>query len=127
MRKYNKQEINKLLNENIDELYIKVGIEVEGTLSININDYSKILNKGKFYIEKKLFSVQKAICNNTEIISLLKSKSHEDTIMLVYTIADLISNIFTGISPVTVSVLLVKLGINKICKDEYNKTSYNNN
>lgn len=59
--------------------------------------------------------IEKKICLSEKIYSLVKSQT--DSKELIIAVCDLIISLQFGVSPLLVSILLVKGGINKICEN----------
>jgi len=108
--------IQTMLNEDIDKLYIEIGTQVSPA-AIMPRPTQKIIEIGKEWLSQKKASFKQVICENEQVINLMQNEhSNDKKILLVTAIADLISGICIGVSPFTVSVLLVQLGIDTLCK-----------
>lgn len=119
-------EIEKLLETSIDDLYVKIGQELYGKPAFPASPKHYISLANTWLISKRT-EITKVICTNDEIKRLSdENPTTQSRITLVSAVADLIASIIFGVSPVTVSVLLVKEGISTICSDLW-KSSHEQN
>lgn len=79
------------------------------------------------WLRKHRDKIAELICEDIKIVRLYKPIMDNPTkVQLVVAVFDLVSGTLTGIPPWTVSVLLVKFGIENICKGKWeNNESYN--
>lgn len=115
-----REKIATLMKLSLDELYIQIGAEYIGlgAMPRSLKDLAQI---GKLWLESKKSELIEILCNNEQLNSLLKSepKRLKDRIVLVAAVADLLSSIITGVSPITVSVLLIKAGLEDLCENTH--------
>ncbi|WP_375207701.1 hypothetical protein [Hyphococcus sp.] len=77
---------------------------------------------GKDVYENIKRSLRVRICTNRRVQTLCGDSATEKT-TLVAAVLDCISGPIIGISPITVSVLLVKEGLNNLCADQWSDES----
>lgn len=116
-----KPEIEVIDKLSIDELYEKIGTLVNNSHSImgftdNEKDSMSELETGKFWVQQNKELLKKKVCNsNVYSVYFNGEKKYENT-LLYAAIADLISGICLGFSPIVVAVLIVKQGLDKFCQ-----------
>jgi hypothetical protein len=59
--------------------------------------------------------LQRKLCIEWDLCKKIDDKIYEDEIALITGIADIVVDIVVGVPPITVSVLLVKIGLKKFC------------
>ena len=102
-------DLQALLDSDDTELYRRLGWAVEKGAA----DDDEAEQAGRSYFETRLTTFADAICGNAKITKLRRDRS--DTVTLVSAIADVLMA-FGGIPGVaTVSVLLARYGLNKLC------------
>lgn len=79
-----------------------------------------LLKDAREWMEGHLSDFERMICSS-EKVRKLAAESEGPT--LASAIADLILGVCIGVSPVTVSYLLLKYGIFRLCKQEWESTS----
>lgn len=115
----NQNEIRRLMDLNLDELREDLGRQIASNLKLSMPlSYNRLVELSNNWINEQRKNLASYICSDQEVRSLSGSPSTERRIMLASAIADLISSILVGISPITVAVLIVKEGIETFCKDE---------
>lgn len=98
------------------ELLIKIGMDLaENEMLIAPLSKEALLKKGKNWFEKNYKNFGKTICLNEKVKSF-SNYSDTDTPTILTAIADLISSICIGVSPFTVAQLILKRGLNTLCK-----------
>lgn len=114
-----RERIIELLNADVDSLYAELGEELTSP-SIMPRPLQKLVVTSKEWLAKNREAFRNVICGNEEIVKYLnKDSSTETKVHLVTAVLDLIASICIGVSPVTVSVLLVREGIEKLCAQEH--------
>lgn len=112
-----KKEINRLMKIDIDDLYLEIGLSINhSTLEIDNTDIRKLIETGKECAEQTIRKVKKTICFNDNFKQLYDSGIYEDKINFIAQLADIISSVKGGIPTFAISVLIVKIGLNEICK-----------
>lgn len=108
-------DIESLLQKSKDELFLDLGKELVGK-SILPKSRNELISTAKIWWERNIKLITDAICGSEKLRKLLLAENNDD-VVLVTAIADLVSGLVTGVSPVTVAALLVKKGVNNICKE----------
>ena len=106
-----------LLNKDIDDLLEMLGkniIEIEDSRRAFPPTRQEMIKASEKFFSKKWDDLTSLICSNESIINSVKSNKYE-TIILISTIADLISSIVVGLSPIIVATVIYKYGVTKIC------------
>ena len=75
-------------------------------------DTNELIARARNWIDQNWEAFREAICKTESIQELVANNS---TKQLVLAIADLISGLITGVSPITVAILLTKTGIEEMC------------
>lgn len=114
--------IEKELEKDIDDLYLELGVIMMATHEFRIparrSDYIQI---AKQWIKDRLPEIKTKICQDNRVQTLMTSEKIADRVILVSSIMDLIATITIGVPSLTVSVLLVKEGINTLCENFYDR------
>jgi hypothetical protein len=109
--------VAELLKSDIADLYIKIGCELQGYTVFPVPQ-EQLRRIAREWLKKKRHKIANYVCSNETIILLASNTTKkQDKINLILALADLISSLVVGVSPVTVSVLLVREGIKTLCKD----------
>lgn len=109
--------ISRLLEKDLDELYIDIGRELYGSASFppQLNQLGQV---ARVWLQAKRVEIARAVCPNKTIQMLISNRpTTQDQLVLVTAVADLIASLVIGVSPVTVAVLLVKEGLKTLCDD----------
>ena len=107
--------IHELLAEPLDEITIKIGIELDElrqTRRAFPPTKPELKELAEKYIDRIWSDLKGAICNEENLRSI---KKHQTEIGIVSAISDLIASVIVGISPITVAVLIYMYGIDNIC------------
>ena len=111
------KEVLMLLDADTQELYIRIGRELTGKNIFPLGDEKLMELSRKWFVDlrSKLKSI---VCSNERVQSIFLNQSNiQQRISLVFALADLISSLTMNVSPWSVSALLVKEGIDTLCKD----------
>ncbi|MEH1833141.1 MAG: hypothetical protein V7L29_13955 [Nostoc sp.] len=96
-------------------LYLEIGRELGGKQALP-SDRDTLFALASAWMKKKRSQFQSAICNNQNIKDLFKKyEKQEQRVDLILAIGDLIAGITIGVSPLTVSALIVKEGYESLC------------
>jgi len=103
--------------------------EIESQLSIDTDTLLRMLGSaqtmgakpatsrdGKVILENAKRTLRERICNDNQIQEIYEAAS-STKIQLVAAVIDVIAGAISGVSPITVSVLIVKEGLDSLCKD----------
>lgn len=108
-----------LLDLPPNELYATLGRELEGeSLSAFPLPAGEFIRRGKEWYSQRRNQFVRAVCSSAHIRRLLQDKRSVDRVMLTSAIADLISSVCFGVSPVVVAVLLIREGVESLCDEE---------
>lgn len=77
---------------------------------------------GKVIIENAKRTLKERICTASNVQTVYKT-SQNSKVQLAAAILDCIAGAVSGVSPITVAVLLTKEGINLLCEDFWNNAS----
>ena len=111
----NEEEIKELLGETEAELLQKIGMELIGKPAVPPSS-EELEAEGRGWLRVHWNMLAEAICINNTVITIMNMpKSLERDVQLVAAIGDLIFGIIVGVSPWTLSVLLVQTGVDKLC------------
>lgn len=110
-------EIKQLLSLPEDELLFRLGKEIAGT-SARGEPRNLLIKRAKDWLSNRSGDFREAICSNPAVrTSLTMPPSSERQVALVMAASDALSTILIGIPPFTISVLLVRVGLDSLCKD----------
>lgn len=108
------ESMPNLQSVNEDDLFLAVGSQLaEGEKFMKPPSVSELILKGKVWFDLHVDRFQSAVCQE-KVRKLLQG----DEAVLITAIADLIAGIFTGVSPVTVSLLICKKGVSSFCPED---------
>ncbi|HKP51927.1 MAG TPA: hypothetical protein VJ183_04660 [Chloroflexia bacterium] len=110
------QLIQELLNKDVEELYIWLGRELYGTPAFPPSP-RQLSQLAHSWMEKKGDDLRALICNDKNVVQLCNAETDGYDPELVTAVADLIASLVIGVSPFTVSVLLIKVGLRRFCAD----------
>ena len=114
----NKEKIEALLKMDVSELHTKLGEELLiKDRNFNEMDDSEKEKAGKRWFNFNKYELLERICGSEIVNNYLNNPEKEKLVYITSGIADLISGIFTNISPITLSVLICKTGLDKNCKE----------
>lgn len=111
----NKQNINELLVLDEQQLLQLLGDELIG-LNAEKFDKKKKINMAKKWLSENRQLLIKKICNCDDIKELLSVDKKFDNIIIVTAIANYLSALVDIVSPLTIAVLIFKMGIQNLCK-----------
>ena len=113
------EDIRLLLNKSIEQLYIELGQQL---LSPEYRAFpfpkERYMQRAREWLLENRERLRQIICDHDRVKSFMNSSRLEERVLLISAIVDLISSMCSGISPVTVAVLLVKEGLNSLCVNE---------
>ena len=107
-------EIEEVLTLSEDKLLEQLGKELFPFQAIprTPQELQKI---GQAWLYSNINIIKDKVCNSENVRSLVERQSDEQDLILV--LADFISALSFGISPVVLSALLLKLGIKNLCSN----------
>jgi len=111
-----KEDLAIALEKSCDDLYIDLGRDLfssqKGALPLPIKRYKEAAKQ--WYIDNHA-QLKKKICSDERVINYINDAKSKNRVLLGSAILDLISSIVTGVSPVTVTALIVNEGIESFC------------
>ena len=110
------QEIVSTLSLKEEEIFEKIGIEASSVQGAFPPSKQELIAIGKRWWTYHKEQLTNSICDSEAV---KKAYNSSDELAVLAAVLDLISGIAIGISPITVAVLLVKLGIDKTCKNKW--------
>jgi hypothetical protein len=111
--------LEESLKLDIDELYVALGREAvaDSAPALPFRD-SKYIDVAKNWFDQNRQRLASAICDAPTIIALRENQRAESQLYLASAILDLIASVVVGVSPVTVSALLAKEGLERLCGND---------
>lgn len=113
------QEIDTLLLKKQDDLLYMIGQELFENEKSNRRAFppnrAEIIERASRYFNSKYSEIKSVLCTPESRDKIANSKN-ETTV--VAAISDLIASIVIGVSPITVAVLVILYGVDKICDTE---------
>ena len=107
------KEIERLFDLNETDLFFDIGLSSSTDLEFLGKSKKQIIEAGKRWYSANQLKLKSAVCKE----SVLNTINKENNIELVAAVVDLIAGIVLDVSPITVATLIVKKGINNICKE----------
>jgi hypothetical protein len=108
--------IDDLFSQDIDDIYAEVGSQLVGEQMFTL-PRERLIEIAQRWLGDQRSQIAEKVCPS-DIVLLLTSEdpTTQNRILLVTSIADLISSLVFTVSPVTVSVLVIKEGLSLLCK-----------
>jgi len=128
MDKLKKNQILDLLEQDANILFIKIGKELIGDSAFMHHNEKELIDLARSWLKRNKQKILELICEDEKIIKLYKPLMDNTTkVQLVVAIFDLISGVLIGVSPLVVSTLLVKYGIENFCQEGYEGHEFGTN
>lgn len=109
--------IKHLLSLSEDELLFRLGNDLVGT-SARSEPRGALIQKAKEWLSNRSDDFRAAICSSAEVRAIRAMSPADDReVQLVAAVSDVLSTILVGIPPFTISVLLIRVGLDNLCKD----------
>jgi hypothetical protein len=109
-------QIESLFNKNVEELYADLGRESRTPgLGMEPTSEDKFAEEGRRWLARNRDDLAKCLCETGVVSLFISSERVRDRIIVAAAIADLISTLATGVAAFTVSVLLIKEGLDTLC------------
>ena len=114
-----KPDVEALFTADVEELYAEIGRKVGGRAALPPT-MQELVELGRAWLESRSDELAATICPSKRIKQLYQIADLSDRrAQLITAIADLISGLVVGVPPWTVSALLVRLGLESLCKDSW--------
>src|SRR5581483_4740967 len=99
--------IDDLFSQDTDNLYAEVGRQLAGEQLFTLPP-GRLIEIAQRWLNDKRSQITEKVCPS-DVVMLLTSEepTTQNRVLLVTSVADLISSLVFGVSPVTVSVLLI--------------------
>jgi len=112
------QDLENLIQSDVNELYKSVGLASQaGVMGVEELSDDEAEELGRAWMRQHRARFAELLCGTLVIRIYLASPRVGDRVLLLAAIADLIIGIMSGIPPTTVAALLIKEGIDTLCKD----------
>ena len=105
--------LDDLLTKSEEDLFRLIGGELQDHLAMPKLP-RELVADGKKWFQSRTADLRALLCGNKHLRSLDQPSELRDATLLV---ADVISAHFSGVSPLFVSCLVVKIGIRNICSE----------
>jgi hypothetical protein len=114
-------EISNLLALSEDELLAKIGIDVAGeSLRLRPPSVQDLIQKGREWLIANMQMLQNQVCRDLELRRMVENPT--DNQVLAIAVLDLITSYVVGVSPITVTALLIKRGLRNLCRECWKNT-----
>lgn len=111
----NSDEIERLLAMDDDDIFASLGSELTGRQLLP-SSKGEFIRIGRLWFERQARELTDVVCSHEKLTALRRRPENQiSTAELVAGVADVISGLVVGASPFTVSVLLVRFGLDKLC------------
>lgn len=109
--------LEELFDKSMDELYLQLGKELQsGVLGSHEKSGEDNIDFAKDWLYRKKFELQKRICGSLVVDYYFSSNKTQNRIMLAAAVSDLIASMTKTPAALTVSVLLIKEGLETYCE-----------
>ncbi len=112
------ESIERLMELEIEDLYFIIGKELHVGLGIDSNNNEVLVIRGKRWLKDNYIIISEKICHSFLIGYIKDNSKNWETSLTVAAVADFVVSLKLGVSPVVVSILVVKLGLDKLCEDK---------
>lgn len=110
-------EIRELLQKDDNELFVLIGEQLTGdqlgTLPLTPR---QLAIRGKEWLSSNLTQIRPPLCSN-QAVKAIRDKA--DSVALVCAIIDVVAKFCGVVSPVTVAVIILRVGLGRVCADEW--------
>jgi hypothetical protein len=107
-------DIERMLDTDVHDLYAELARPLKGA------GPRDLARRGAEIYQNLKAELRQIVCGSKTVVAFYDSKNASpDSVALIGAVADCISGYVTGISPVVVSVLLVREGLHLYCKDHW--------
>jgi len=111
------KDVSKLFEISEEELLFHIGQDIMGR-GARGESRDSLIQKAKDWMSSQSDVFRNEICSDTIFQSLMTISPIQDRqLQLVTAISDLLSSCFIGIPTITISVMLARVGLDKICKE----------
>lgn len=112
-------KLEDLVTASENDLYSFIGSDIiKGDLQGMPYTKLQLIERGKRWFIKHSDEIKKEVCSSSKIKDFATKEILDIT--LITAIADLISDAVIKVSPITVSVLICRKGLNVFCDTEWN-------
>ncbi|MBF0157786.1 MAG: hypothetical protein HQL57_11435 [Magnetococcales bacterium] len=107
--------IDDLVQKSMDELLLEVGdIIIKNRMGMKQYSHQEIIEIAKEWFRNNFIKFKVLLCGNERIIHISQSGNTSEAELAII-IADLIASNVVGVPVLTASVLLAKIGVNRLC------------
>lgn len=111
-----KQDFSDLIKMDEKALFLAVGEELRPAgFALDRRDDKEKERDGRAWFERNTQALREKVCGDDRVKVILANEQAFGRVELVTAIADLISLIVTGVSPMLVAVIIVKRGLAEFC------------
>ena len=111
--------VGSLLSADEDDLYVQLGRELQGTPAFPPSR-QQLRELARGWLGGKRKAIAAKVCSDDTVKRVATEDLSDQRVALVLAVADLISSLTLGVSPIIVSVLLVREGLTSLCADKWN-------
>lgn len=115
------QAVCDLLNLDESDVYRHLGSIARSIDLRSAPDDQGDEDVGRKYYSRYLARLRGAICGDTTIRKMLSNDEHSVTVDLVPPVLDLVLSVVGGLTAASVTALALKVGINKLCAEDWAK------
>ena len=83
----------------------------------------KAIEYGRLWFDSRIDELRDVVCGNKQIRKLIVNPGEDQ--VLLFSIADLIVSLCTGVSPLTVAALCIRKGIKELCSSNWGQDCTN--
>jgi|WetSurMetagenome_2_1015567.scaffolds.fasta_scaffold422624_1 hypothetical protein len=120
MSQWNEDDAKKMLILDESQLLVCLGKQISSSRVRMIPlTQNKAMEYGRLWFDSKTDEIRNIICGNKQIRQLIINPGEDQ--VLLFLIADLIANLCTGVSPITVAALCIRKGIKGLCSSNWSE------
>jgi len=109
----------EVLTKTTEELLEAIGKDITKGRSVVPLSKKALVDIGRSWFQQNYLKISNHVCNNERIRKLYKDKNIRRRTMLIVALGDLLMGIISGVSPITVSALLMKEGLETVCRNQW--------
>lgn len=116
----NEQEIGRLLSVTTAELWTQLGNELSGEPILPPSP-RELTRLARAWFSRNRNALVERICGNSRVKTIMREANDptKRSVALVVAIADVVTAAVTGVSPWTLSALLVQEGLEQLCREAW--------
>lgn len=124
MTQWNEDDARRLLLLDENQLLECLGEQISSNRGRMLPlSQKKAIEYGCLWFDSRIDEIKNVVCGNKKIRKLIVNPCEDQ--VLLFSIADLIVSLCTGVSPITVAALCIRKGIKELCGSNWRQDCIN--